>query len=504
MTKTIGSIFYLIPAFLVMLVVLINNVVIWMYVRKQTRPVLSFRSGSTTRKTKDKISSVLATAKKKKSSRHVGISLHPRAIPKKAPSSRRAFYEEEKEQIRRLKLVRSQAILYVSTYFLGNIWTAILILAETVAENDMERHSTMTRYFYLTVLQATLCPLQGFLNFFVYLRPKYLRCKRDFPLQSSFWLVRRSIFGDETPPVAQATPASPGRRRATMDGASTKEQASGSGDLNHVVMVNVEGGTPNIATPLRKGMVSSLSASNGDFDDIDNHSYCLEERDNSKNRPCSTPTATRIPKGMVSSLSASDGDFDGEYDAGDDYSYNLEDMEQNKKKETGRWAALFSTRAEPEARFQSSYSSFLTATSLDVISETMESIFEPMSFAQDDTDSSATTAENPPSDAESRWASCSVGTNHLVPPQQPTNSTMPEKATLAITKPPLDRSKSMDLPARTPFRQHSNPDFAEPECRIAELDNDTPVCSPSRQNSIPELDYDLGSEYSSEGGDRLP
>lgn len=56
--------------------------------------------------------------------------------------------------------------------------------------------------FSIFVLQAIMLPLTGFLNLCIYVRPRYLRCRSDFPLESRWWAVRRALYEEAVPPSA--------------------------------------------------------------------------------------------------------------------------------------------------------------------------------------------------------------------------------------------------------------------------------------------------------------
>jgi hypothetical protein len=108
-----------------------------------------------------------------------------------------------KDQARRLRLVSSQAVLFVVCFLISNVWTVFTGLLEDQG-NSLEADLTMlVRTFPIFVLQAIFSPLQGFLNMMVFIRPKYLKFRHLHQEESRFWVVKRSVFGEEVEPTTQ-------------------------------------------------------------------------------------------------------------------------------------------------------------------------------------------------------------------------------------------------------------------------------------------------------------
>lgn len=111
-------------------------------------------------------------------------------------------------QNRRLRLVSSQALLFVGCYFISNVWTYILRLFEAQTTDYVEEMELPYHHYHLLVLQAALLPLQGWFNMMVYIRPKYLKYRSEYPKESKLWAIRRSILGSSVKPLyAEATNA---------------------------------------------------------------------------------------------------------------------------------------------------------------------------------------------------------------------------------------------------------------------------------------------------------
>ncbi|CAB9513542.1 expressed unknown protein [Seminavis robusta] len=97
-------------------------------------------------------------------------------------------------QTRRSQAVMVQAAFYVLVFFLNYIWT--MVLRNITARDKYWTSEHESDLFVLLVLQAIFLPAQGFFNLCVFSRPKYLRTRKCFPLQSRLWCFRRAMFGD--------------------------------------------------------------------------------------------------------------------------------------------------------------------------------------------------------------------------------------------------------------------------------------------------------------------
>ena len=66
-----------------------------------------------------------------------------------------------KDQARRLRLVSSQAILFVVSYVLCQVWTGVTGILEDQGDSDEEELEILVKNYPLFVLQAIFSPLQG-------------------------------------------------------------------------------------------------------------------------------------------------------------------------------------------------------------------------------------------------------------------------------------------------------------------------------------------------------
>ncbi|KAL3930310.1 MAG: hypothetical protein SGBAC_011820 [Bacillariaceae sp.] len=104
-------------------------------------------------------------------------------------------------QRKRLRLVSSQAFLFVASYIVSNGSTVLLRLFESQAATYVEEKEMPYKHYVLMVLQACLLPLQGLFNMMVYIRPKYIKNRNDLPRESRIWALRRAVWGAKVEPV---------------------------------------------------------------------------------------------------------------------------------------------------------------------------------------------------------------------------------------------------------------------------------------------------------------
>jgi hypothetical protein len=94
-------------------------------------------------------------------------------------------------QQNRIQAVATQALLYVGTFLLAYSWAFAVKVAESLGFQAQDE----ARIFPVLVLQAIFLPMHGFFNLIVYSRPNYLRCRQIFPRESRLWVLRRAWFG---------------------------------------------------------------------------------------------------------------------------------------------------------------------------------------------------------------------------------------------------------------------------------------------------------------------
>lgn len=107
-------------------------------------------------------------------------------------------------QEKRLRLITSQAFLFVASYVVSNIISYFLRYIESQATSWVQEKELPLRYYPLMVLQAILLPLQGLFNMMVYIRPKLLKNHAEFPKESPSWHLKRAIWGSKVESIHSA------------------------------------------------------------------------------------------------------------------------------------------------------------------------------------------------------------------------------------------------------------------------------------------------------------
>ncbi|CAJ1970015.1 unnamed protein product [Cylindrotheca closterium] len=186
-------------------------------------------------------------------------------------------------QHRRLKLVKSQAFLFVASYFICHIWSVGMALGDFLARSDRAELEMMVDYYPIALLQAVFQPLQGMLNMLVFCRPKYLKWRTEYPWETKWWAFQRSIFGERIRPTRRGRPASkpvegeddaeeggrPEHFSSSIEEESkqAKGDAISDGDASHTSATLSSASSANSFYRTREGM-STLTASLGDFDHV--------------------------------------------------------------------------------------------------------------------------------------------------------------------------------------------------------------------------------------------
>jgi len=134
---------------------------------------------------------------------------------------------QSKDQARRLRLVSTQAFLYVAFFLICNVWTGTVGIIESSGDTREEELQLVVDNYVVFLLQAFLTPLQGFFNMAVFIRPKLYLCIAAFPGESRLWIVRRTILGNRVKPTGSSdhTPRIiDGQRVAPVDPMDDKRQ----------------------------------------------------------------------------------------------------------------------------------------------------------------------------------------------------------------------------------------------------------------------------------------
>lgn len=252
-----------------------NNLIVSIFVCKQTRPLKQSnmqRSGvdsnlATLRHDKDSGSYDVVVDEVKQDEEEIPMSLasdvesamgsksgaRGNASDYSVDVSRNGRAHNNK-QMQRLRLVGSQAFLFVASYGICASWGGLQSMLEAMKETDQEEQAMAAQLYPILVLNAFFAPLQGFLNCIVYCRPKYLKARCEYPGETRLWAAKRAIFGDDVEPKSKGPPVEATRPVSGNKNSDEKEDDPEAGGGN------------STTNRLPREMISSLTAIIGDFD----------------------------------------------------------------------------------------------------------------------------------------------------------------------------------------------------------------------------------------------
>jgi len=264
-SRLIGWLYFGLPSILIFICLFINNLIIFMFVRRHTK-----------RRTSKRISAVttqLQTGRNRSSSssqEEEDESASSEFLKRKYATNETYLRDDQdsrlssqlRDQAERLRLVSTQAFLYVFFFLLCNVWTGVVGMIESSGDTKEKELQCMVDYYVFFALQAALAPLNGLFNMLVFVRPKYHLCRLGFPRETRLWVVRRTIFGSLVKPTHTNS-------QSGSTGASQR-----SCPLQKKEKYRVKAPLTNTAatTRLPRKMMSSMTASEGDFDDSDDRS----------------------------------------------------------------------------------------------------------------------------------------------------------------------------------------------------------------------------------------
>lgn len=252
----IGWIFYGIPFWISSLTLAYNNVAIFIFVRSQTAASETIRSqtGSAEQTARDnsgtngeeKIDDLVDRLPSQdmriaiedsvaaNTSQNPGDCAPKRQIDSQSQPTMTTddIAKSQCHQIKRLRLVRTQALLFVMAYLLCVGWGAVVILLESMRTSKAEEIEMTVKYFPVLVGNAVFAPLTGFLNMMVFLRPKFLRWKHRSPQNTNLRNFWHSLLTASTSRQRAKRPAAPPElaERKSSSSASPAEKSKRSGD----------------------------------------------------------------------------------------------------------------------------------------------------------------------------------------------------------------------------------------------------------------------------------
>jgi hypothetical protein len=191
-----------------------------------------------------------------------------------------------------------------------------------------DEHEIQAKHFPLAIIEAIMLPLQGLLNKMVFLRPTYLMRRHQNPDRTRLLALKRTIFGEDSTKkgfkegaLARSPPPTENQIQlhAITEGSNHKMVDD---DLElGIYDTSTNDTSTKVATASRipRRMISSLTASIGDFDHVLENDKEDKRWGDSRSSRAAMKSPTRLPREMISSLTASIGDFDKalENDKGD-------------------------------------------------------------------------------------------------------------------------------------------------------------------------------------------
>eukprot|EP00980_Cylindrotheca_fusiformis_P002130 scaffold479_cov97-Cylindrotheca_fusiformis.AAC.7 len=198
---------------------IVNNLVIWVYSRKQIK-------GEEEQKRTSRLSSSSKSNRNEMSSSGSAPS-DPELISAAEMELQRKEKESKAARKRRLRFLSTQAILFVWGSIICNTASFVMLFvigsapkfglfpAKSGASPYVTEMELPHNYYGLMIAQAILYPLQGFVNLVVYLRPAYVDVRKEFPQERRFWIIRRAILGSSVEPLPAEQSSSQGKHCLT-------------------------------------------------------------------------------------------------------------------------------------------------------------------------------------------------------------------------------------------------------------------------------------------------
>ena len=111
---------------------------------------------------------------------------------RQAVESWRESRAQYREEYKRSWEVYHQALYYLGTFYVTHVWST--------SNRIVQFANGGTSFFALTAIHSFFDPLQGFLNYMVYQRPRYLRIRKQYPkagrLVALHRILRFSYMGE--------------------------------------------------------------------------------------------------------------------------------------------------------------------------------------------------------------------------------------------------------------------------------------------------------------------
>ena len=194
------------PSMLMFLSILINNFILFCYVRKtvvraekramRAQEDLATSYPSNVNEEEDPLS-------QGEISKGTETSLDFPVISRKKKKVE-AILQTTENQWRRVKQVGSQSFRYVGAYVLVNVWGFATLSLDAI---DYEKTENPAKVFFpLLIMQSIFVPCQGLFNCLIFFRPRLIQTRKKSPGQSTMWYIKRTVFGkkvDESPSIIE-------------------------------------------------------------------------------------------------------------------------------------------------------------------------------------------------------------------------------------------------------------------------------------------------------------
>ena len=191
----VAYIFGGIPSITTLLSVIINNLVVYMFVRKL---LLSSPQRETSRERRDDGSSSMRLPTNPRSSSNENTCIESIvSIPRVESESKKPLTRKQ----RLAKEASTQCFLYVSTFLVTFASASIILVIEGNVANGEE---DLRKIYPLLVLNSMLLPLQGFFNVFIYVRPSYDRFREQSPEKSKWFILKQALLESNIPKPTQS------------------------------------------------------------------------------------------------------------------------------------------------------------------------------------------------------------------------------------------------------------------------------------------------------------
>jgi hypothetical protein len=164
-----------------------------------------------------------------------------------------------------------------------------------------DEHEIQVKHFPLAIIEAIMLPSQGLLIMMVFVRPTYLKRRHQNPDGTRLQAWKRTIFGEDSSKKRfkeGALTTSPPPTEIQIQLHAMKVEAITENSNHEMVDYDLEIGIYATARRLPREMISSLTASIGDFDHVlesdKEDKRCVDSRstspDLSSRAPMKSPT----------------------------------------------------------------------------------------------------------------------------------------------------------------------------------------------------------------------